>query len=57
MRGLKKAKDKEAKEQNHELYCWVHDIPFERRTVNACNCSAKPIFKKEFEKRRNKQRK
>ena len=55
MRELKEATDKEVKEQDHDLYCWIHDTPFKRRTLYTCNCSAKPTYKKEFEKRRDEQ--
>lgn len=51
-RKLTYAKDKEAVEQNHDLYCWLHDIPFNSRTVYSCNCSARDQYKQEFDERR-----
>lgn len=50
MAKLKKAKDAEAK--NHELYCWVHDIPFKRRTLYSCNCPESKEYKENFDKNR-----
>lgn len=52
MRKLTRAKDEEGR--NHELHCWVHDIPFNQRTEASCNCDQKKEYKKNFYKLRNK---
>jgi hypothetical protein len=46
------AKDPEAVEQKHAFHCWIHDIPFERRTPHSCNCPSRETYQKEFTERR-----
>ena len=53
-RRLSHARDKEVREQEHELHCWIHDVSFKQRTEFTCNCAAKERYKKEFIERRSK---
>jgi len=45
--------DIEIKNQNHSELCWIHQIPFESRTLNSCSCKEKDNYKKNFHKNRD----